>query len=195
MAPGSKGPLNGEGRTSGRYLVKVPLQGGTLRSPPHTYVAGQGPRWGGGGRPPRRPKVQGGVAGGDYSGVSRGTLGRFYRVSTGHERERRCHMRGGCARRSRWHDGTEWHLSAAGRGYRCRYLPSRPAGARVRCSGHRAHTCASATANVRHAWLHCVPPVGKARMSSLDGGIRAVHARLGRFCGCVWRCAVCTRAT
>ena len=69
------------------------------------------------------------------------------------------------------------------------------AGARVRCSGHRARPCASATTNVRHAWLHCVPPLGKARMRRLDVGIRAVHARLGRFCGCVWRCAVCTRAS
>ncbi len=80
---------------------------------------------------------------------------------------------------------------AAGRGYRCRYLPSRPAGARVRCSGHRARPCASATADVRHAGLHCVPPLGKARTRRLDVGVRAVHARLGHLCGCGVRCAVC----
>ena len=45
---------------------------------------------------------------------------------------------------------------AAGRGYRCRYLPSRPAGARVRCSGHRARPCASATQTCdTRGWIAC----------------------------------------
>ena len=43
------------------YLPKVDVP----RPPPPTYVGGQGPRWGGGGGPPSRPKVQGGVWTGD----------------------------------------------------------------------------------------------------------------------------------
>jgi hypothetical protein len=49
----------------GRYLSKVDLEG----PPPPTYVAGEGPRWGGGGGPTFRPKVQGGVVRGDVRGV------------------------------------------------------------------------------------------------------------------------------
>ncbi len=71
-------------RTVGSRLPSRPRPMGTARRPravtvhskscPHTYVAGhwqqwQGPRWGGGGgRPTFRPKVQGGVGGGDYEG-------------------------------------------------------------------------------------------------------------------------------
>ena len=64
LSNGQVGPPEG---TLPRYLAKVP--------PPPTSLPAQGPRWGGGGGPPCRPKVQGEVGGGTLSGVP-GTLGR-----------------------------------------------------------------------------------------------------------------------